>query len=137
MTKSPRHSTVAHRIFTRLLALLPAGWHLRKEAPVELPAGPAGDSAPEPDVAVVRGTNEDYGNHHPGPDDTRLVVEVAADARAVARDRRGLARDAWAGIPTAWIVNLAEETIEVYTEPSGPVHPPAMAEARSRAATRL
>ena len=36
--------------------VLPPGWHVRKEDPVALPGGPdVGDSAPEPDLSVVRG----------------------------------------------------------------------------------
>ena len=44
----------------RFLAALPAGWFPRMEQPIELPGGPAGDSAPEPDVAVVPGNFADY-----------------------------------------------------------------------------
>ena len=48
-----------------------------------------------------------------------MVVEVARDAKALKRDRKGLARYAWAGLPVAWIVNLTNDTVEVYTAPSG------------------
>src|SRR5258708_6538396 len=51
MTRGPRQVTVTYRLIKYLDAHLPAGWIVRKEAPIELPAGPAGDSAPEPDVA--------------------------------------------------------------------------------------
>ena len=117
MTKKPRHSTVTQRIFIRFISSLPAFWQM--EQPIELPAGPAGDSAPEPDITVVAGDFEDYGTRHPGPAEIALVVEVARDAKALRRDRKGLARYAWASLPAAWIVNLANETVEVYTEPSG------------------
>jgi Uma2 family endonuclease len=119
MTKGPRHTTVTYRILKRYDSDLPAGWYARIEQPIELPAGPAGDSAPEPDIAVAVGTFEDYGTRHPGPAEVALVVEVARDAKALKRDRKGLARYAWAGLPTAWIVNLTNDTVEVYTTPSG------------------
>jgi hypothetical protein len=48
-----------------------------------------------------------------------IVLENARDAQALRRDRRGLARYAWANIPTVWIVNLPNGTVEVYTAPSG------------------
>jgi Uma2 family endonuclease len=118
MTKRPRHTTVTHRIFRRLDSALPAGWYARMEQPIELPGGPAGDSAPEPDIAVVEGDLEDYATRHPGPAEVALVVEVARDSKALRRDRQGLKRYAWARIPTVWIVNLTNDTVEVYTEPS-------------------
>src|SRR3954466_10338304 len=56
MTRGPRHVTATNRLVKHLDTHLPAGWSARKEDPIELPGGPAGaDSAPEPDVAVVRG----------------------------------------------------------------------------------
>jgi Uma2 family endonuclease len=124
MTKGPSHTTVTLQLFMRLIASLPAGWFARKEDPIELPAGPAGDSAPEPDIAVVVGAIADYRTRHPGPAEVALVVQVAADSQAVRRDRQGLARYAWAGIPTVWIVNLTNDTVEVSTQPSGPVADP-------------
>src|ERR1700722_12417024 len=55
MTKGPRHTTVSYRIIKRFDSSLPTGWITRLEQPIELPAGPAGDSAPEPDITVVAG----------------------------------------------------------------------------------
>ncbi|HEU5116381.1 MAG TPA: Uma2 family endonuclease [Isosphaeraceae bacterium] len=124
MTKGPRHVLVTSRTFKLFLSLVPDGWVVRKEDPIELPS-PQGDSAPEPDIAILRGREEDYGTGHPGPDSLALVVEVADSS--LARDRRGLARYARAGIPTVWIVNLNREEVEVYTEPSGPVEDPGYA----------
>src|SRR5262249_9057995 len=112
MTKGPRHVTVTNRIFSLVLERRPVGWFPRKEDPVELPAGPEGDSAPEPDVAIIAGVPDDYKMRHPGPDEVALVVEVAASPDMLARDRKGLARYAWAGLPVAWIVYLVNETVE-------------------------
>jgi Uma2 family endonuclease len=119
MTKGPRHVLVTHRIVKLLEMCLPQGWCARQEAPIELPAGPDGDSAPEPDVAVVTGALEDYGWRLPTLGEVALVVQVAADRRRLATDRKGLARYAWAEVPAVWIVNLASDTVEVYTGPSG------------------
>jgi Uma2 family endonuclease len=120
MTKGPRHVTATQRLVKYLDTHLPAGWSARKEDPIELPGGPErADSAPEPDVAVVRGGLADYSARHPGPADVALVVEVAGSPGMLARDPRGLARYAWAGIPVVWIVNLTNETVEVQTTPTG------------------
>ena len=119
MTRHPPHVTSALRVFKALDGLDIGRWHVRKEDPISLPGGPTGaDSEPEPDVTVVRGTIDDYADHHPGPADIALVVEVASSS--LAEDRAGLARYAWAGIPVAWIVNLPERRVEVHTEPTGP-----------------
>ena len=120
MTKRPRHTTVTHRVFRRVDSALPAGWYARMEQPIELPGGPVGDSAPEPDIAVAVGDLEDYATRHPGPAEVAMLVEVARDSQALRRDRQGLKRYAWARIPVVWIVNLTNDTIEVYTAPSGP-----------------
>ncbi len=122
MTKGPRHASVTYRIFVSLIHRLPAGWLPRQEFPIILPGGPVSGapSAPEPDVAVVRGDPGHYETRHPSPDDVALVVEVAGDARMLARDRKGLPRYAWNQIPVVWIVNLSRNVIEVYTNPTGP-----------------
>lgn len=126
MNKGPRHVTVTHRIFLTLNDRLPAGWHPRQESPIELPGGPVAGatSSPEPDVTVVRGPFGCYGARHPSPDEVALAVEVAGDARMLAKDRKGLARLAWNRIPVVWIVNLPRDTIEVSTDPTGPCELP-------------
>ncbi len=119
MTKGDRHVTSTFLTIEALRGIVPAGWHVRQESPVALPAGPQGaDSAPEPDVSVVRGRIRDYVDHKPDPGDIALVVEVADSS--LPEDRRGLARYAWASIPVAWIVNLPAGAVEVYTRPTGP-----------------
>ena len=124
MNKGPRHVTATHRLVKYLDNHLPAGWCVRQEAPIELPGGPGGvDSVPEPDVAVVSGGLADYTSRHPGPLEVALVIEVASSPAMLARERRGLSRYARAGLPLVWIVNLTDETVEVYTGPisDGPV----------------
>jgi Uma2 family endonuclease len=119
MTRHPPHVTSTIRVYKALDRLVPERWHVRKEDPISLPGGPGRfDSEPEPDVTVVRGTIDDYAGHHPGPADVALVVEVAE--RSLAEDRAGPIRYAWVGIPTAWIINLPERRIEVYSGPTGP-----------------
>jgi hypothetical protein len=120
MTKGPRHSTATHRVFMRFVSILPAGWLPRLEQPIELPGGPLGDSAPEPDIAIVPGIIEDYATRHPGPAEVALVVQIATSPKALARDRQGLGRYAWASLPVVWIVDLTNARVEIYTAPSGP-----------------
>ncbi len=80
--------------------------------PVRLDTG----SEPQPDLMLVR--RRGYSDAHPGPGDVLLLIEVADTTVDVDRDRK-LPLYARAGIPEYWIVDLPEETVEVYTEPSG------------------
>jgi Uma2 family endonuclease len=71
-------------------------------------------SAPEPDVAVVPGSNRDYLDAHPRT--ALLVVEVSDTT--LRQDQLSKARIyAAAGIPEYWIVNLREGRLEVLREP--------------------
>ena len=71
---------------------------------------------PEPDVAIVRGTDDDYEHRHPGPTDVGLLVEVSDATLDRDRDEK---RPAYArgGIAVYWIINLVDRQVEVYTDP--------------------
>jgi Uma2 family endonuclease len=101
-----------------LAGLVPTGWHVRCGNPVRVPAR---DSEPEPDVSVVRGQIRDYCDHHPGPEDVALVVEVVR--WDVAEERRLAATYGGGGIPVYWIVNVAGRQLEVYAHPAGGAYP--------------
>ena len=71
-------------------------------------------SVPEPDVAVVPGTLDDYEHAHPTT--ARLVVEVSNTS--LKQDRLSKSRIyAAANIPEYWIVNLRESVVEVMRDP--------------------
>ncbi len=113
VTKPPHVWTVdaAREALERFMA---AGWHLREEKPVRIPKF----DEPEPDLAVVRGTRDDYSEQHPGPGDIGLLVEIAEPSLSWDRGAK-LAAYAHAGIATYWIINLIDRQVEVYTRPSG------------------
>ncbi|MGA2068265.1 MAG: Uma2 family endonuclease [Thermoguttaceae bacterium] len=118
MVENPPHCIATETMRRALERVLPEGWHVNSQEPVTLAA-----SEPEPDVMVVRGTLRDYGDRHPGPQDVALVVEVA-DA-SLERDRTTKKRlYAEAAIPVYWIVNLLDDRLEVYEDPSGPAEQP-------------
>lgn len=120
MTRNPPHVVCTALLVELLRSRIPRGWFVAKEDPVRLPAGPSGYvSAPEPDVAVVRGEIRDYLARSPGPGDLALVVEVAE--RSLRDDRLKAARYAWAGVPIAWIVDLDGRRLEVHSRPTGPM----------------
>jgi Uma2 family endonuclease len=86
------------------------GHHLR----VQLPLAVADDSEPEPDLAVVVGSPEDYWNEHPRA--AILIVEVAYSSLEQDQERK---RHLYARsqIPEYWILNLNERQLQVYREP--------------------
>jgi Uma2 family endonuclease len=125
MAKSAEHGYATKRLIKTLEPLLPAGWTWRKEEPVRIPDY----DEPEPDVTIVRGSDEDYEHRIPVPDDVRLLIEVSLTT--LDRDRNEkLPAYARARIPVFWIVNLVDRQIEVYTGP-GPGSYSAHAEYRS------
>ena len=120
MGKGNPHTATRIAVVKTLMGLVPNGWHVRFEAPVAMASGPKGrPSAPEPDVTVARGEGWDYIARTPTPADTAIVIEVAESS--LRKDRKGLARYSWTNIPVAWIINLNERTVEVYSRPTGPV----------------
>jgi Uma2 family endonuclease len=87
---------------------------VRTQSPIQLDDY----SEPQPDVALLRWRDDFYSRAHPQPADVMLVVEVA-DTTLESDRRYKLPLYAKAGIGEAWIVNLQDESIELYAEPSG------------------
>jgi len=106
MSKNPRHTFVTQLARDVVASLLPPGWYVNGQEPVTTK-----DSEPEPDVAVVRGNRRQYIDHHPGPQDIALVVEVADSSLQRGRSLKKRLYAA-AGIPVYWIVNLLDGQIE-------------------------
>jgi hypothetical protein len=130
MTKGDPHVSAVKLVVVALSRVVPEDFHVSKEDPIALPGGPwGGDSEPDPDVLVLRGTIRDYNARKPGPADVPLIVEVGDSS--LHEDRRHITRFAWAGIPVCWLVNLRKRTIEVYTDPSGPGDDPRYATVRT------
>lgn len=72
---------------------------------------------PEPDVALLRPSPDDYASAVPTGADVLLLVEVADSS--LLKDRQvKLGIYASAGVPEVWIENLVDDMIEVYTDPT-------------------
>jgi Uma2 family endonuclease len=113
MTVNPPHAVIVTLVSDRLAALLPPGWSRRVQQPITLAA-----SEPEPDTSVVRGNTIDYLTRHPTATEAGLLVEVSDSS--LDEDRTEMGRMyARANIPIYWIVNIPEQQVEVYTDPTG------------------
>jgi Uma2 family endonuclease len=105
------HYTAILKTARALEVAFGAGWMVRTQGPIGLDD----DSEPEPDVAVVRGSLEDYRAAHPSR--PALTVEVSESSLHSDRERKGSAY-ARAGLADYWIINLIDRVLEVYREPA-------------------
>jgi Uma2 family endonuclease len=112
--KSSEHATAVGMAEDALRAALASGWIVRGQDPVALDE----ESAPEPDIAVVRGSRADYRHAHPAR--PVLIIEVAESSLRFDRVTKG-SLYARAGIEDYWIVNLVDGVVEVYRNPGADV----------------
>ena len=73
MGKNAGHRYTTKEVLKALDSRLAAGWTSQKEAPVRIP----GYDEPEPDIAIIRGSDADYRDRIPTAADVALVVEVS------------------------------------------------------------
>jgi Uma2 family endonuclease len=74
-----------------------------------------------PTLRFCAGAQIFYRHTHPMPADVLLIIEVADSTVETDRSYK-MPLYAKAGIPEAWIVNLQDETIELYAEPVGGIY---------------
>jgi Uma2 family endonuclease len=118
MSRNPAHDLALSLVNKVVSRVLPTEWFARVQSAIT-----TADSEPEPDVAVVLGPERRYLDHHPGPAEIGLVIEVADSS--LPEDRGVKSRIyARAGIVEFWIVNVADRLVEVYTDPAGPTDEP-------------
>ena len=115
--KGSEHATGVEMAGDALRAALPVGWTVRGQNPLALDD----ESAPEPDIAVVRGSHADYRHAHPAR--PALIIEVAESSLGFDRIEKG-SLYARAGIVDYWIVNLVDRVLEVYRDPGADVTAP-------------
>jgi Uma2 family endonuclease len=104
------HATAVGIADDALRAVLPPGWIVRAQMPIALDD----ESAPEPDLAIVRGARDDYLSAHPTL--PALALEVSDTSLDFDRRSKG-SLYARAGVQDYWIVNVTERVLEVYRDP--------------------
>ena len=107
--KGSPHATAVGMANDALRAILPPGWIVRVQDPLALDD----ESAPEPDIALVRGRRADYRHAHPAH--PALAIEVAQSSLSFDRQQKG-SLYARAGVQDYWIVNLVDGVLEVYRD---------------------
>jgi Uma2 family endonuclease len=108
ISKSPLHSALLRRLKRKLEQALPPGYFIDSEQPLACE-----DSEPEPDIAVIRGSEDEFWHQHPGS--AELVIEISISSHDY--DRSKLRAYATAGVKECWLVLGPEKQIEVYRQP--------------------
>jgi Uma2 family endonuclease len=118
MPHNPPHDLAVSLGLCQVGARLSTDWFCRVQSAITLAT-----SEPEPDLAVVQGPERRYASRHPTPADIGVLIEMSDSSLADDRQEKG-ALYAQANIPQYWIVNLVDRHVEVYTDPTGPIHAP-------------
>ena len=107
----PLHAWLVNRLFELLVTRLAGRAYVSAQNPVRLDRR----SEPQPDLTVAR-LGPRYADHHPGPADALLVIEVADSSLRHDRERK-LPRYAQAGVPEAWLVGAEAREVTVCGAP--------------------
>ena len=112
MPNNPPHIWSIRKILSLLAGFLPPGWTWRLGQAVRIPEF----NEPEPDIAIVRGSDDDYKHRFPEPADVALLVEVSEFAPDREHGEK-LSAYAQADVLVYRIVNLVDGHVDVYTGP--------------------
>ena len=110
--KTPEHGSTTKGVLKALENRLAHDWMSDQYRTVRIPVY----DEPEPDVTIIRGSNDDYKHRHPTAAEVTLLGEVSESSLALDRGKK-LEVYARSGIPVYWIVNLVDRQVEVYTSP--------------------
>jgi Uma2 family endonuclease len=75
-------------------------------------------SEPQTDILVLKPRDDFYKDRKPRPEDVLLLIEVS-DSTLAFDKRVKVPLYARTGIPEVWIVNLVDESVETFADPSG------------------
>lgn len=107
-----RHAGTVNRLNQTLIVLLERNALAAVQNPIYIDEY----NAPEPDIALLKARDDFYTSNLPMPQDVLLLIEVSDSTLEY---DRGIKKTLYAeaGILEYWLVNLKENTVEVYTQP--------------------
>jgi len=108
----PFHGGVVGRLDRLFNKLSNDRWLVLSQSPLHLDD----HSEPEPDCMLLKPAPDEYTTRHPRPDDVLLLVEVSDTSVELDQEEK-LPLYGRAGIVEVWLVNLVDQTIEVYRDP--------------------
>ena len=107
MNQRPIHGYIVRVLNELFMRKLPSGWLCQCQLPITVQR-----SEPEPDIAIIRGSQADFRDHHPSGSDCKLVIEVADTSIERDRSKTSIYREA--GVQEYWIINVNEKCVERY-----------------------
>lgn len=110
----PRHAGTVNRLIG---CFIPLQMERRVTITVQNPIRLGKYSEPQPDLALLKPRPDFYSTSHPEPKDILLIVEIAETSVDIDRQVK-IPLYAQAGIPEVWLLDLSEEKIKVYQEPT-------------------
>ena len=113
MPKSPLHTAIATRFLQILYGLKLPNTFIGSERPITLTSE---NSEPESDIAIIRGSNDDFLTDHPTAADVLLLIEIANTS--LRKDQRNVPRFAAAGVPRLVVVDVVAETMTLHEQPT-------------------
>ncbi|BAY76418.1 hypothetical protein NIES25_28670 [Nostoc linckia NIES-25] len=108
-----KHAACVNRLVNLLVQLLGKRVIVAPQNPVAL----NNNSEPQPDVALLKPRDDFYGTAHPQPQDIFLLIEVADSTILYDREEK-IPLYAEANIIEVWLVDINDEIVEVYQQPT-------------------
>lgn len=108
----PPHAGIVDRLAELLFTRLAGTAQVRTQGPVRL----SQDTELEPDLALLRRRDDYYQRRHPEAGEILLVIEVADSSILYDRVEK-MPRYAQAGIPEAWLVDVAAREVTICSAP--------------------
>ncbi len=108
---SPPHAFCSMMLTDLLVPSVPDEIRVAVRSPIRL----SDESMPQPDVALIRSAQ--YVCTYPKAANVHMVIEIADTRQEYDREVK-LPMYAAAGVSEAWLIDLKENRIERYTEPS-------------------
>jgi Uma2 family endonuclease len=113
---NPEHSGAVNPVSDLMKAAFGSDNYVRTEQPLIVD----GNTQPQPDVLVCRGSSADYRRRFPVADDVLLVIEIADSSLENDREKGNIY--AHSAISEYWILNLRDRCVEVYREPDSELY---------------
>jgi len=113
----PFHAAVVKRLNTLLNRALDETMIVSVQDPIQLDD----QSEPQPDLAILHYRDDYYAHAHPVADDVLLVIEVADSSADYDREEK-MPRYAAANIMEAWLIDLAADRVEQYSQPRNGIY---------------
>ncbi|MFN6480329.1 Uma2 family endonuclease [Nostoc sp. DedQUE07] len=108
-----KHAACVNRLINLLVQLLGKRVIVAAQNPVAL----NDNSQPQPDVALLKLRDDFYATAHPQPQDIFLLIEVADSTIEYDREEK-IPLYTQANIIEVWLVDINEEIMEVYQQPT-------------------